>query len=69
MTMSIRDHDSVLSSFCTSTSCHQLMDAFALEVLEDAKSWNWPIVKRTQQSGNQGKALVPNLLSCLIKVG
>jgi len=43
------------------------MDAFALEVLEDAKSWNWPIVKCIQQSGKQGKALVPNLLSCLIK--
>ena len=43
------------------------MDEFALEVLEDAKSWNWPIVKRIQQSGNKGKALVPNLLSCLIK--
>jgi hypothetical protein len=28
---------------------------------------NWPIVKRIQQSGNQGKALVPSLLSCLIK--
>jgi len=42
------------------------MDAFALEVLEDAKSWNWPVVKRIQQ-GNQGKALVPSLLSCLIK--
>ena len=43
------------------------MDLLALEVLEDAKSWNWPIVKRIQQSGNEGKALVPNLLSCLIK--
>lgn len=43
------------------------MDAFALEVLEDAKSWNWPIVKRIEQSGNQGKTLVLNLLSCLIK--
>lgn len=43
------------------------MDAFAFEVLEDAKSWNWPIVKRIEQSGNQGKAIVPNLLSCLIK--
>ena len=37
------------------------MDAFALEILEDAKSWSWPIVKRIQQS------LLPNLLSCLIK--
>ena len=43
------------------------MDLLALEVLEDAKSWNWPIVKRIQQSGNKDKALVPNLLSCLIK--
>ncbi|EDR03341.1 uncharacterized protein LACBIDRAFT_331683, partial [Laccaria bicolor S238N-H82] len=48
-------------------TCRQHMDAFALEVLEDAKSWNWPIVKRIEQSGNQGKTLVLNLLSCLIK--
>jgi len=40
------------------------MDAFTLEVLEDVKSWNWPIIKHIQQSGKQGKALVPNLLSC-----
>jgi hypothetical protein len=49
------------------THYYLLMDAFALKVLEDAKSWNWPIVKHIQQSGNQGKALVPSLLSCLIK--
>lgn len=37
--------------------CHQLMDAFALEILKDAKSSNWPIIKRIQQIGNEGKAL------------
>ncbi|EDR03339.1 uncharacterized protein LACBIDRAFT_295301 [Laccaria bicolor S238N-H82] len=56
-----------LSSSFIGTFCCQHMDAFALEVLEDAKSWNWPIVKRIEQSGNQGKPLLPNLLSCLIK--
>ena len=43
------------------------MDAFTLKVLEDVKSWHWPILKCIQQGGNQGKALVPSLLSCLIK--
>src|ERR1700722_6780721 len=44
-------------------SVSQLMDTAALEVLEDAKSWDWPV-------GNQGgkfNALIPQLLSCLIK--
>ena len=42
----------------------------ALEVLEDAKSWDWPVVRCIQKEGNQGgkfKALIPQLLSCLIK--
>ena len=42
----------------------------ALEVLEDAKSWDWPVVKCIQKDGNQGgkfTALIPQLLSCLIK--
>lgn len=46
------------------------MDTFALEVLEDAKSWNWPVVKRIQKTGEQGgqyKALSPALLFHLIK--
>jgi len=46
------------------------MDTVALEVLEDAESWDWPVVGRIQKKGAQGgkfQALVPQFLSCLIK--
>jgi len=46
------------------------MEAFALEVLDDAKSWNWRSLRRLQQSGNQtGKfeAVSADFLYWLIK--
>jgi hypothetical protein len=46
------------------------MDAFALEVLEDAKSWNWPMVQRLQRSSNEGgkfNTLAPDFLYWLIR--
>jgi hypothetical protein len=42
----------------------------ALEILEDVKSWDWPITKHSQGSGNESgkyKAATPLLLSYLIK--
>ena len=45
------------------------MDKHALAFLEEAKSWEWPIAIRIQQSGEQGgkyKAITTRLLRCLI---
>jgi len=46
------------------------MEAFALEVLDEAKSWNWRTVPRLQKSGKESsnfKALAPEFISWLIR--
>jgi hypothetical protein len=43
------------------------MDVHAFELLDDAKSWDWPITKRIQKDGGRYNALIPKLLLYLIK--
>jgi hypothetical protein len=46
------------------------MDHHALAALEEAESWDWPLLYRTQQSGEQGgkyKAVIAKLLTCCIR--